>query len=246
MKSRNKHSNISLSGVKPVAIKVLAAATVSLTLVGCRTLEDPGRVQSWTLVDPSQRHPIIVKKSPSRINVGVSAGENGLNPHQRARVIGFLGQFRSSGMDKSKLLIAAPSGSPNEVAAMHAVADIRDLVSDYGFKDDIVSVEAFHDEDNPQPPIRLSYTRYVAQGPECGDWSANLADNPRNLDYPNFGCAYQRNIAAMVSNPADLLGPRTMTARDSTRRDVVFGKYYKGESTISKRSKDERARVKDK
>ena len=244
MKYRTIHNAVSLSGVKPVAIKVFATAAVTLTLVGCRTLEDPGQVQSWTLVDSAQRHPIIVKKSPSRIKVGVRQGENGLSAHQRARISNFLGRFRASGTGDSKLVISAPSGSPNEVAAMHAVADIRDLVSDYGIADDIVRVEAFHDEDNPQPPIRLSYTRFVAKGPECGDWSTNLADNPRNLDYPNFGCAYQRNIAAMVANPADLLEPRSTTGRDATRRDVVYGKYYKGSSTVAKKTKAEKARVK--
>ena len=244
MTSRNTNLNMTNAGLKPVAIRIFAASMVSLTLVGCRTLEDPGQVQSWELVDPAQRHPIMVSQAPSRLKVRVRQGEDGLSTHQRARVATFLARFRANGMGNSRLTIAAPSGSPNEIAAMHAVADIRDLVSDYGFSDGIVSVEAFHDENNPQPPVTLSYTRFVAKGPQCGDWSSNLADNPRNLDYPNFGCAYQRNIAAMIANPADLVRPRTMTARDSQRRDVQFGKYYKGQSTGAKRSSDERASVK--
>lgn len=230
-----------LSGVKPVAVKALTLSILALSLAGCRTLEDPGQVTNWTLVDPSQRHPIMVKKEPSKIHVRVSQGSDGLTPHQRSRVANFLSHYRTMGMGNSKLVIAAPSGSPNEVAAMHAVADIRDLVSQYGFSDDIVSVEAFHDENNPQPPVRVSYLRYVAKGPECGDWSTNLAENPRNLHYPNFGCAQQANLAAMISNPADLIEPRTSTDRDSDRRDVSYGKYIKGESTISSKKKDERA-----
>jgi len=230
-----------LSGVKPVTAKLLAAGLVALALSGCRTLEDPGEVTNWTLVDASQRHPIMVKQSPSKIRLRVHQGADGLTPHQRARLTNFLVQYRRTGMGNSKLVIAAPSGSPNEIAAMHAVADIRDLVSESGFSDDIVSVEAFHDEADPQPPIRVSYLRYVAQAPQCGDWSVNLADNPRNLHYPNFGCAQQANLAAMVANPADLLEPRTGGARDSSRRDVVYGKYVKGDSTIAKKTKDERA-----
>jgi len=225
---------------------MFAISMAALTLAGCKSLEDPGQVQSWTLVDPAQRHPIIVKKSPSRINVRIARGDEGLSPRQRARVSNFLARFRTNGTGNSKLLISAPSGSRNEISAMHAVADIRDLVSDYGFADDIVAVEAFQDGRNSQPPIRLSYTRFIAKGPECGDWSSNLANNPRNLDYPNFGCAYQRNIAAMISNPADLLEPRTSSPRGSIRRDTVFDKYYKGDSTASRRSKDERASVKGK
>ena len=34
----------------------------------------------------------------------------------------------------------------------------------------------------------------------------------------------------MVANPADLLGPRTMTERSADRRNVAFDKYVRGEA----------------
>ncbi|HXF55090.1 MAG TPA: CpaD family pilus assembly lipoprotein, partial [Hyphomicrobiaceae bacterium] len=77
----------------------------------------------------------------------------------------------------------------------------------------------------------------------CGAWPANLADSHAGLNYANFGCANQRNFAAMVSNPADLLGPRTETPPASEKRDVQWQKHTKGESTISKKHEDERVRV---
>jgi len=64
------------------------------------------------------------------------------------------------------------------------------------------------------------------------------------LPYPDFGCATQRNFAAQVANPADLIGPRSMTPAAAERRDVVWGKYIKGESTISQKQADERSVVK--
>ena len=60
----------------------------------------------------------------------------------------------------------------------------------------------------------------------------------------NFGCANQRNFAAQVANPADLIGPRAMTPAPGERRDVVWGKYVKGESSISDKKSDERLVVK--
>ena len=57
---------------------------------------------------------------------------------------------------------------------------------------------------------------------------------------PNLGCANQHNLAAMVANPADLLGPRSETARPSERRDVTWGKYVQGQSTGANKSADER------
>ena len=85
-----------------------------------------------------------------------------------------------------------------------------------------------------------SYLRYVAEAPACGDWSTNLAHEPMNLPYPNFGCATQRNLAVSVANPADLLGPRSETARSSERRDFVWNKYVHGDPTGARKSADER------
>jgi pilus assembly protein CpaD len=56
-----------------------------------------------------------------------------------------------------------------------------------------------------------------------------LARTYQNTPYPDFGCANQHNLAVMVANPGDLLGPRTMTPRDANRRDDMYGKYVKGQ-----------------
>jgi pilus assembly protein CpaD len=79
----------------------------------------------------------------------------------------------------------------------------------------------------------------VAQPPECGNWPTNLAYEPENLPYPNFGCATQRNFGAQIANPADLLGPRSETARSSERRDQMWSKYIRGEPTGTRRTKDD-------
>ncbi|MEE9360752.1 MAG: CpaD family pilus assembly lipoprotein, partial [Hyphomicrobium sp.] len=48
-----------------------------------------------------------------------------------------------------------------------------------------------------------------------------------------------RNFGAQIANPADLLGPRSMTARSSERRDQVWSKYIRGEPTAARRTKDD-------
>ena len=49
---------------------------------------------------------------------------------------------------------------------------------------------------------------YTASTETCGDWSENEAFTADNLTPKNFGCSVQHNIAAMVADPRDLLGPR--------------------------------------
>jgi pilus assembly protein CpaD len=149
-------------------------------------------------------------------------------------------KYRAIDSGNSRLVVAVPSGGANEVAAMYAVGEVRDILRDRGFGEAAISVEAYSAEGAADPPIRVSYMRYVAEAPACGDWSTNLADEPMNLPYPNLGCAQQRNLAVQVANPADLLGPRSETPRSSERRDTVFNKYIRGDSTGAKKSADER------
>jgi pilus assembly protein CpaD len=234
------------SGSKPVIVQLLTVSLLVLALAGCKTLDDEpgGHVAGWTLVDPTQRHPIMVSQQPSTMTVRVARGSQGLTPAQKGQVATFLERYRVADAGNSKLVIAVPSGSPNESAAVRAVGEIRQLITAYGFSEANVAIEPYHDGRDAGAPIRLSYLRYVAEGPECGRWTTNLADESRNLPYPNFGCAQQRNLAAQIANPADLLGPRTVEPADAERRAVVFDKYRQGRITGAEKSTDERIQVK--
>ena len=223
---------------------VLAVALALPALGGCKHFDEGAQVAGWSLVEPTQRHPIVVSQEPAHLNLNVPRGSQGLTPSQRAEVFDFAGRFRASNSGNSRLIISAPSGSPNEVAAMNAVEDIRDLLLAGGFNKSAIAVEAYHGDGKHGAPVRISYMRYIAEGPVCGrDWSENLGRSPKNLAHPNFGCTSQQNLAAMIANPADLLGPRTESPRDGARRDTVFGKWTKGEVTGAQKSDDERARV---
>jgi pilus assembly protein CpaD len=110
-----------------------------------------------------------------------------------------------------------------------------------GIRPRAVRVESYSAKWDPQAPLQLSFFEIVAQGPDCPDWSENLARDPQNLPWPNMGCATQKNLAAMVADPQDFLYPRIETPRPGERRDVVWQKYVKGEPTISKRDPSEHA-----
>lgn len=230
----------------PSSRNLLIACALTLALPACKTDDNRGQVAGWALVDPTQRHPIIVSQQPQTMTLRVPRGSTGLAPQQRAELLGFADRSRASDAGNSRLIIAAPSGTDNEVAAMHAVGEIRTLLSDRGFSEASIQVEAYNQEGGGhEAPIKVSYLRYVAEGPECGQWPENLAYSPNNLPHPNLGCATQHNLAAMVANPADLLGPRTMGERSSERRDAVWGKYTKGESSISDKKTDEKVSTQD-
>ncbi|MGC4064097.1 MAG: CpaD family pilus assembly lipoprotein [Polyangiaceae bacterium] len=122
-------------------------------------------------------------------------------------------------------MIAAPSGSPNEVAAMQAVAEIRYLLHEYGFSDASITVEAYHER--PRSAAGRSAFPICAMWPKARVRHTGRPMSPtrRTISTIRTSAARtQHNFAAQVANPADLLGPRTMTPASGERRDVSLGK----------------------
>lgn len=222
---------------------LLVVAVSALAVAGCKHAEPGTRIAGWTLVDAAQRHPILVSEEPTVLPISVARGSGGLSPRQRAMILDYYASFRASGAS-GRIVMQAPSGSPNELAALHATHEIQALLVSEGAAESDIAVEAYHDESDPQPPIQLSYTHFVAEAPECGSWPTNLAREPGNLPYPNLGCATQRNFAAQIANASDLLHPRGMSARSSERRDVVWNKYIKGERTSAIKNSEDKIRIK--
>lgn len=52
---------------------------------------------------------------------------------------------------------------------------------------------------------RVVVSRTLASVPGCPDWSAKSDINFGNATYPNYGCAVNSNMAAMMANPEDLV-----------------------------------------
>lgn len=233
-----------LAQLRPTTTRFAAMSVVALSVTACKLGDEPGaHVAGWTAVDARQRHPIIVSEQPANLSVRVARGSMGLTPQQRAQVADFINRYSARDAGNGRIMVAVPSGSANEVAAMHAVSDLRQIVRDFGISDANLSIQPYRA--GGDAPLRIGYARFVAEAPECGDWSTNLAEDPRNVPYPNFGCATQRNLAVQVSNPADLLGPRTMQPSSTERRDVVWDKFVRGDSTVAKKDAEEKVQVKN-
>ncbi|MBA4046279.1 MAG: pilus assembly protein CpaD [Erythrobacter sp.] len=80
---------------------------------------------------------------------------------------------------------------------------VRDLAGRYGL---VISDTAPVTSGQIQPgQARVVITRASAAVPGCPDWSAKSDMNYNNATSPNFGCATNSNIAAMVADPQDLL-----------------------------------------
>lgn len=188
--------------------------------------------------DPTVDHPIQVAKDKLAISIPVRRHDEKLSPHKLNEVRTFLHYYREGGVGDVKVTL--PSNSPHQYAVRKVLKDIQTQLETLSIGPESVAVKRYAAGGDRYPVIHMSYKRYVAHGPECGHWNKNLNETENNRNSPDWGCARQRNLAAMVANPRDLQGPRGWSPRDARRRDAFWDKFVKGDVAAAKRSQDER------
>ncbi|MCB1412860.1 MAG: CpaD family pilus assembly protein [Xanthobacteraceae bacterium] len=194
------------------------------------------------------RHPIVVENANQTVDVFVGNGRGGLTAAQRADVVGLARTWMHEGT--GAITVEVPSHTPNARAAADSLREIRSLLSIGGVPANGVIVRHYRSPSRQFfAPIRLTYPRVKADAGPCGMWPEDLGPSIKNKSYLenksywNFGCATQRNLAAMVDNPADLVQPRPETPAYTGRRNVVFDKYRKGERTAAQQTEAEKAKI---
>jgi pilus assembly protein CpaD len=63
---------------------------------------------------------------------------------------------------------------------------------------------------------RIVVTRSSASVPNCPNWSKHTEANFNSSNHPDYGCATNSNLAAMVADPEDLVRGRQSTPRNDT------------------------------
>ena len=196
------------------------------------------------------RHPIAVQEADRSIIVFVGRGRGGISATQRDDVAGMAQAWLKEGT--GGISIDMPVDTPNARAAADSLREIRATLDAAGVPPRAVTVRQYHPEDpRHMAAIRLNFPKISATAGPCGLWPEDLGPSVHNKGYfdnkpyYNFGCANQRNMAAMVDNPSDLVQPREETAAYTMRRNAAFEKYRKGTSTATAYPDADRAKLSD-
>lgn len=184
------------------------------------------------------RHPIAIQEANRTVNIFIGNTRGGLSASQRADVIGLASVWLREGT--GAIIAEVPAGTSNARTAADSFREVRSLLSAAGVPPRGIVVRHYHPAD-PRllATIRLTYPRMAAVAGPCGVWPEDLGPSIKNKSYLdnkpywNFGCASQRNLAAMVENPSDLVQPRPETPVYTARRTYALDKYRQGQSTAT-------------
>ncbi|MFT4120319.1 CpaD family pilus assembly protein [Bradyrhizobium sp.] len=224
-----------------------ALVGMALALGGCQHDE----VATASIPDDyRQRHPIAIEEQNRSIVVFVGHARGGLTAAQRADVMGMASTWMREGT--GAIHIDVPADTPNARPVADTMREIEAMLAAAGVPPRGVIKRPYQPEDKRfLPPIRLTYSRIAAVAGPCGLWPEDLGPSIKNKgwfenkSYYNFGCAYQRNLAAMVDNPSDLEQPRPETPSYTMRRTTAYEKYRKGTTSATAYPEADRAKLSD-
>jgi pilus assembly protein CpaD len=224
---------------------LIAALAASLAACNTTTATDTtGGIPD----DYRARHPISLQEGKKTLVLFVGHGRGGLLPTQRAEVLAFARNWQRDAT--GGVTIDRPMGGATERAANDSLRETMSIIVQAGVPNNGIVIRTFDAAGQKSSWLRLHYPLMVAHAGPCGLWPDDVgADYDvkhfQNKEYYNFGCAQQRNIAAMVANPSDLVQPRAEAPAYEGKRTYQMDKWRRGESPATTYSDAQKGAISD-
>lgn len=218
-------------------LKLIATASAAALLAGCAGAWN-GANEAKTV---AEEHPISVDSQVVTLTIDIDPSATELTGLNKARLRAFADSYLNGG--HGPLTVTAPSGTSNDVGARDLAANIRDYLNEVGVDWAAINGASYRAGDDRGTEVILSYTHYVATPSACGIWQGLKARDFANRQTPNFGCASQNNLAAMVADPRDLVVPADGAPADAQQRIRGVKLFREGEVTSTATDSDIKAEV---
>ncbi|TMM48756.1 CpaD family pilus assembly protein [Qipengyuania marisflavi] len=164
------------------------AVSLSLVLGACSS----GSMPEINRTLYSAHQPVVER---SNFSIDLATGYEGLQVSEQQRLSDWFEAMDLRHGDRISL--DNPGNSPAVSANVAAIAGRYGLLVSDGVPVTVGYVQPGQ--------ARVVITRSTASVPGCPDWSFNRDADDMNRTSPNYGCATNSNLAAMVANPEDLI-----------------------------------------
>lgn len=207
--------------MKNQMLRLISSAAAVAFLNGCAGAWN-GPEDALTI---AEEHPITVDSQVVTLTLDANTGD--MSTLDQARVRAFAEGYLENG--HGPVSVSAPAGSGKQDAS----AGARKALNDAGVSWEDISGAGYIPAEGSGNEVVLSYTRYVATPSACGVWEGMKARDYANKRSPNFGCATQNNLAAMIADPRDLVQPTDEAPADAMARVRGVNAYRSGKKTSS-------------
>lgn len=202
-------------------IAILLGATA--TLAACAV---PGP----TLAPNHLRNPITVAESIERLELYTRPNGLELSARDKLAVSQFLDGYARSG--QGPLHLNRPANAASGLGTQQAEAVIRTLMAQGGLNPGGLKSGQYVSAPGAPAPVVVSYRTLRTLPADCRQLG-NMTQTYANQPHDNFGCFQSANLAAMITDPRQLLEPYAQGTPNAQRRQVIYDRYIGGESTAA-------------
>lgn len=204
---------------------ILLGGLSSLLLAGCF---------SGSATQPAypsiNKNPMQITESVERLELHARANGLSLSPRDSNAVGEFISTYSRQG--SGPLYMHVPSTLAGARGVQDAQGLIRESMRRFGMPQSRVTIATYQPHMGGVAPVVVSYKRLTADLRDCRSLG-DLTRTNGNMPYPEFGCSYHSNLAAMVQNPNQFLAPYPMGPPNAERRKAVYDRYIAGENPAS-------------
>ncbi len=188
--------------------RFLIIASLSLAVAGCGSLG-----ANTSLYSTNQ--PVVTRTNYA---LDVNSDGGGISANENRRMAEWLDALQLRYGDR----VTIDFGNGYENAG--ARRSVQSLLDRYGLS---VSETAPVTAGNVTPgTFRLLVTRSSASVPNCPNWTKTTESNFNSSVSPNYGCASNSNLAAMVADPEDLVRGRDDDSRDANKGSAAINTFH--------------------
>lgn len=220
-------------------ILLSAVAGSLMVLAGCQSGSGSSNVPIENFYGtPLDRHEIGVKQHKEYLEVNLDSRDTQLRISEVMKVRSFVDKYADVG--HGPLVISMPKSAQNPQLAVGAVAEIREFAWEAGINYERILGAAYNADGRSQTPVVMAFNTYKTVAPDCPSLAdIDMANAVSNSVLPTHGCAVRTNMAAMIAEPADLLGERELTEGHLARQQFQLNLWLQGQSTPSARGEGE-------
>lgn len=206
--------------------KTLIKATVLFSVLGLSACATP----SQTLQPTHLRNAIQVAESIERLELYTRPNGLELSARDALAVSQFLDGYSRSG--DGPLFINRPANALSGLGTQQAEATVRNLMAQNGLNPNSLQSGEYASAPGVPAPVVVSYRTLKAIPDNCRNLTS-LTYTYANQPSSSFGCFQSANLAAMVTDPRQLLEPNAAGLPNAQRRQVIFDRYIQGEPTAA-------------